>query len=33
LKPEGLTLPPIESFGAVLVDDKEERIIVAFGFD
>lgn len=33
LKPEGPTLPPMESFGAVLIQGAEERIIIAFGFN
>jgi N-acetylneuraminic acid mutarotase len=33
LKPEGVSLPPIESFGAVLINGAEEKIVIAFGFN
>lgn len=34
LRPEGVKLPPIESFAAVIVSKgDEERIIIGFGFN
>jgi hypothetical protein len=34
LKPQGAELPPLESFGAVMVNSgDEEKIIIAFGFN
>lgn len=34
MNPQGVKLPPLESFGAVVVQSAdEEKIIIAFGFN